>query len=99
MSGHTTDNGLPAAYAYGRLLGAWQVAAARMFEAIAAGMRDATTRRPVSPEQREALRELAYRRRIERERTLALSYVDQRAARLRRDLGLPSVTPPEGSAS
>lgn len=76
------------AYAYGRMLGELQRAYLRMFQQIAAGMRDVRLNRPLTPEQREILREQAYRNRIERERTMGRLYVDRIVREARRDLGL-----------
>lgn len=85
-------SGTTPAYQYGVVLGTLQRGVEQMFQQIAEGMRAATTaptRR--TPEQREALRELAYRRRIAAEREAGLRFVRLEAARVRRELGLPQV--------
>lgn len=75
-------------YQYGRALGALKRDMERFAEQIAKGFADAYNGRPLTLEQREAISERRYRRRIESERLLGLAHVDRVARQARRDLGL-----------
>jgi len=78
------------AYAYGRVLGAYRAALEAFAEDVVAGFRSAQigARPPLTLEQREILREIAYRERIARELQVGRAYVRRLTDQLRRDVGL-----------